>query len=50
MKSLKLIAWSVAVLLLTAGGAYAKLWHRQSGGFQNLTPDDHIDTTPVLSG
>jgi ATP-binding cassette, subfamily B, multidrug efflux pump len=36
--------------LLASGGAYAKLWHRQSGGFQNLTPDDHLDTTPVLSG
>jgi ATP-binding cassette subfamily B protein len=36
--------------LLARGGAYARLWHRQSGGFQSLTPDDHLDTTPLLSG
>ncbi|MCC7045844.1 MAG: ABC transporter ATP-binding protein [Alphaproteobacteria bacterium] len=33
--------------LLQAGGAYARMWHRQSGGFQALTPDAHLDTTPV---
>jgi len=36
--------------LLASGGTYAKLWQRQSGGFQDLTPDAHLDTTPVLSG
>ncbi|MCC6472026.1 MAG: ABC transporter ATP-binding protein [Alphaproteobacteria bacterium] len=33
--------------LLQAGGTYARMWHRQSGGFQALTPDAHLDTTPV---
>lgn len=32
--------------LLEAGGTYARLWHRQSGGFQDLAPDAHLDVTP----
>jgi len=32
--------------LLEAGGTYARLWHRQSGGFQELAPDAHLDVTP----
>jgi ATP-binding cassette subfamily B multidrug efflux pump len=33
--------------LLAAGGAYARMWRRQSGGFQDLAPDAHLDTTPI---
>ncbi|MBL8704549.1 MAG: ATP-binding cassette domain-containing protein, partial [Rhodospirillales bacterium] len=32
--------------LLEAGGTYARLWHRQSGGFHDLAPDAHLDVTP----
>ncbi|MCK6450139.1 MAG: ABC transporter ATP-binding protein/permease [Alphaproteobacteria bacterium] len=33
--------------LLAAGGTYARLWQRQSGGFQTLAPDAHLDVTPA---
>jgi len=33
--------------LLDAGGAYARLWRRQSGGFQDLSPDAHLDISPA---
>jgi len=33
--------------LLAAGGAYAKLWRMQSGGFKTPGPSDYIDTAPA---
>ena len=33
--------------LLAAGGAYARLWRMQSGGFKEPGPSDYIDTAPA---
>ncbi|MBL8688809.1 MAG: ABC transporter ATP-binding protein [Rhodospirillaceae bacterium] len=33
--------------LLASGGAYARLWRMQSGGFKEPGPSDYIDTAPA---
>jgi ATP-binding cassette, subfamily B, multidrug efflux pump len=33
--------------LLAAGGAYARLWRMQSGGFKSPGPSDYIETAPA---
>ncbi len=33
--------------LLAAGGAYARLWRMQSGGFRAPGPSDYLDTAPA---
>jgi ATP-binding cassette subfamily B multidrug efflux pump len=33
--------------LLASGGAYARLWQMQSGGFKEPGPSDYIDTAPA---
>ena len=33
--------------LLAAGGAYARLWRMQSGGFRTPGPSDYLDTAPA---
>ncbi len=33
--------------LLAAGGAYARLWRMQSGGFKEPGPNDYIDAAPA---
>ena len=33
--------------LLASGGAYARLWQMQSGGFKEPGPSDYVDTAPA---